>query len=293
MEPLRSTRVMILVGVFALLCATSWLVITIDQTQEEGELLHAGVKTVTRSSSNNNTPHKNISTTTAVAVSEPALDAKDSWREISNRLCPNMKPKSQLARTIFRLARQELIKGAAYSNTSISSNNASSDKLVASSFQHQLQECNGMQEDGLSLRFFSFAPEDAYSRASDGSNSKNHQEVLFTYFPMWKCANNQLRGFWEQMFGRPKQTWKQHQNTTREECIVMAVRDPISHFLSGYNEIESRISQFRNNVRMWPFSRLQAGSSDRFQQLITDLLDCPIERHYHSGWFGRPRTCIR
>jgi hypothetical protein len=195
MEPLRSTRVMILVGVFALLCATSWLVITIDQTQEEGELLHAGVKTVTRSSSNNNTPHKNISTTTAAVVSEPAaLDAKDTWPEISNRLCPNMKPKSQLARTIFRLARQELIKGAAYSNTSISSNNASSDKLVASSFQHQLQECNGMQEDGLSLSFFSFAP-DAYSRASDGSNSKN-QEVLFTYFPMWKCANNLLRGFW-------------------------------------------------------------------------------------------------
>jgi hypothetical protein len=194
-EPLRSTRVklrtnvIIIVGVFALLFVTSWLIITIDQKQEKEELLHAGVKTV--KSSNNNA--YNTSNTTSAVVSEPALDAKDSWREISNRLCPNMKPKSQLARTIFRLARQELIKGAAYSNTSISSNNASSEKLVAS-FQHQLQECNGMQEDGLSLSFFSFAP-DAYSRASDGSNSKN-QEVLFTYFPMWKCANNLLRGFW-------------------------------------------------------------------------------------------------
>jgi hypothetical protein len=105
-------NVIILGGVFALLCVTSWHVITIDQKQQEKELLlHAGVKTF-KSSNHKKKPNTSTTTTTAVA-SEPILDTKDTWPEISNRLCPNMKPKSQLARTIFYLARQELKKGSA------------------------------------------------------------------------------------------------------------------------------------------------------------------------------------
>jgi hypothetical protein len=60
------------VGIFALLCAATWHVIGVDQMQVEEELLHAA-----------------------------GVETKDTWPEISNRLCPNMKPKFQLERTIF------------------------------------------------------------------------------------------------------------------------------------------------------------------------------------------------
>jgi hypothetical protein len=177
-----------------------------------------------------------------------------------------MKPKYQLASTIFRLARQELIKGASSSNASA-----------------RLEDCNGMK-DRMPATFFSFVP-GSKSRASDGSN-KNQ---VFTYFPIWKCANNQLRAYWEQIFGsnaskefKERKRWKQQ--NPKPECIVVAVRDPISHFLSAYNEIETRIHKFRKwrgrPAKTWPFGSLKAGSTERFQQLITDLLDCPMARNY-------------
>jgi hypothetical protein len=274
-------NVIILGGVFALLCVTSWHVITIDQKQQEKELLlHAGVKTF-KSSNHKKKPNTSTTTTTAVA-SEPILDTKDTWPEISNRLCPNMKPKSQLARTIFYLARQELKKGSA-SITNSSNYNASSDTL----------DCNYVMSDRLPKLFFFFGP-GTYSTASDhGSNNKSS---FFTYFPIWKCANNQLRGFWEQVFGGLSRhnRIRRSINPQVEECIVMAVRDPISHFISGYNEIESRIVAFRSTrertAKTWPFSRFQAGSSERFQQLITDILDCPTGRHYRGILDPYPAT---
>jgi hypothetical protein len=174
-----------------------------------------------------------------------------------------MEPKYQLASTIFRLARQELIKGASSSNASA-----------------RLDDCNGM-EDEFAHRFFAFTPP-AVSRASDGLN-KNQ---VFTYFPIYKCANDQLRSYWEQVFGsNASEKLKERDDLKRQnpkpECIVVAVRDPISHFLSGYNEIETRIDQFYERpAKTWPFGSLKAGSTERFQQLITDLLDCPMARNY-------------
>jgi hypothetical protein len=111
---------------------------------------------------------------------------------------------------------------------------------------------------------------------------------------MWKCANEQLRGFWEQVFGLANGLAKQKPwHPKVEECTVMAVRDPISHFLSGYNEIEARIVQHpqrEKSVKTWPFGRFKPGSSERFQQLITDLLDCPTERHYKGITDPYPNT---
>jgi hypothetical protein len=150
-EPLSSRvklrrNVIIIVGVFALLCATSWHVITIDQKQQEKELLHAGGKTL--KSSNHKKKQNTSTTTTTAVVPEPVLDTKDTWPEISNRLCPNMKPKSQLARTIFYLARQELKKGSASITINSSNHNASSDTL----------DCNFGMSDRLDKLFFSFTP---------------------------------------------------------------------------------------------------------------------------------------
>jgi hypothetical protein len=115
-----------------------------------------------------------------------------------------------------------------------------------------------MQEDRLSLSFFSFAPDAAYSRASDGSNNKNQ---LFTYFPMWKCANNQLHGFWEDVFGKPKQTWRQLTSTYQSGRMHRDGRSR-SHFSFSFGLQRNRIPYFkilpmarehRQNVALWPF----------------------------------------
>jgi hypothetical protein len=152
------------------LCTATWHVITIDQKQEEEELLHAGVKTVKSSNSNMN-KHNTSTTTTAAVVSEPELEAKDTWPEISNRLCPKMKPKSQFEHTIFYLARQELIKDQ----------EPHPSRLIRRML-HQLEDCNSMQ-DQLPLQFFPFTY-GAFSRASDGSNSNGY---LFPNVEVGQC----------------------------------------------------------------------------------------------------------
>jgi hypothetical protein len=114
---------------------------------------------------------------------------------------------------------------------------------------------------------------------------------MVTYSPMWKWVNVKLRGFWDRVFGIPKdKDW----HLKVDECIVVAVRDPISRFLSSYNEIESRISRLsqwrESTANTWPFGRFKADSRERFQQMITDILDCPIERHYKGINFTYPKT---
>eukprot|EP00934_Nitzschia_sp_Nitz4_P005672 Nitzschia sp. Nitz4//scaffold22_size323478//252460//253505//NITZ4_000573-RA/size323478-snap-gene-0.566-mRNA-1//-1//CDS//3329543133//5662//frame0 len=118
---------------------------------------------------------------------------------------------------------------------------------------------------------------------------------------MWKCANNQIDGFWRHMFeGVTASTSEEvirdlersryffterfsNSPTSHQECVVAVVRDPISHFLSGYNEVEFRIeaaSISRGDIAMaWPFGNQEIGSAQRFQQFIIDLLSCPIENN--------------
>lgn len=73
-------------------------------------------------------------------------------------------------------------------------------------------------------------------------------------------------------------------------CVVTAVRDPIQHFLSGYNEIEhrrfpreKRIGNARgdlhdsSDVDVTSFTRHEKRTIGRFEQFVTDLLSRPRE----------------
>ena len=75
---------------------------------------------------------------------------------------------------------------------------------------------------------------------------------------VWKCGNNQIRLLEKQLYrsgsvrgkysdngldhimARLKSIQRQNQNVLPPTCIYTAIRDPISHFLSGYNEMEYR-----------------------------------------------------
>ena len=66
--------------------------------------------------------------------------------------------------------------------------------------------------------------------------------------------------------------------------MVAAIRDPISHFLSGYNEIEYRIGVELKDTRegiakAWPFGNQPVGSVERFEQFVADLVTCPVGKN--------------
>mmetsp|Transcript_20563 Transcript_20563/g.48448 ORF Transcript_20563/g.48448 Transcript_20563/m.48448 type:complete len:324 (-) Transcript_20563:332-1303(-) len=75
------------------------------------------------------------------------------------------------------------------------------------------------------------------------------------YVRIWKCGNNQIRGL-EEDLARHLETVDHDPNLKTlhlnddddpglpPPCLYTAVRDPVQHFLSGYNEIEYR--QLRN-----------------------------------------------
>eukprot|EP00934_Nitzschia_sp_Nitz4_P005952 Nitzschia sp. Nitz4//scaffold22_size323478//254356//255013//NITZ4_000574-RA/size323478-snap-gene-0.563-mRNA-1//-1//CDS//3329543136//5942//frame0 len=77
------------------------------------------------------------------------------------------------------------------------------------------------------------------------------------------------------------------------ECMVIVLRDPISHFLSGYNEVEYRIETLnkmkKDAISHWPCGVHAAGTVERFQQFLIDLLSYPIERRYPGILDSYPR----
>ena len=108
------------------------------------------------------------------------------------------------------------------------------------------------------------------------------------YVRMWKGGNNQIRALEEDLaeeLGITDYESEMHMKEAHfetqdgvEPCIYTAVRDPISHFMSGYNEIEFRT--FRTHT--WPEARYHFdhpldkndhnATKDRFRGFVEDLL---------------------
>jgi len=110
----------------------------------------------------------------------------------------------------------------------------------------------------------------------------------YDYVTIWKCGNNQIR-FWS------KKLFQQaNPRGVKADCTVTAVRDPISHFLSGYNEIEQRwlaepsevgykdfpILYRQTTGQKLKFTKQEVGSKLRFETFLIDMFDNSATRHW-------------
>lgn len=138
------------------------------------------------------------------------------WQHTRQLLCPGQRPNLHLAGRVFRAGQQAL-------------------GLPA-------------KDDGTAHRFHSFL-------ASQVAFLKGQSLVVFQ--AVWKCANTQARKFLRGMLvdqslphvglesdipnERDVQRFITHAEAAHphlQKCGVVLLRDPISHFLSGYNHIE-------------------------------------------------------
>jgi len=205
-----------------------------------------------------------------------------------------------LGTTLFRLAREEVFSNLTNS-TFTPTRPVDLEKLVVLS-------------DGKPSNLMSkFYAGDFGASIFHGMNAEGKPFVTL-YAKIWKCGNNQIRWMEKKLFKHFNGTyderplWKvlsnylpkiydSHTNMT-PACIYTAVRDPISHFLSGYNEVEVRqlgeynnqsSSDFPSKAKPAPYHVFVPYSSEspmlrkkRFQAFVEDLL--LEERVFSAHW---------
>ena len=158
------------------------------------------------------------------------------WPTLQRKLCPAGIPEHSLGPKLFELGRAE------YGTNLLITKNV---KKIYNGFYHNY---NVLIQDG------------------------NHPETSLMYIPVWKAGNNQIRSYLQSHFNQKPIAEKELEfNSTRKDglilndksakysytepknavryqhrkhkpCIFTVIRDPISHFLSGYNEVEFRLS---------------------------------------------------
>ena len=119
------------------------------------------------------------------------------------------------------------------------------------------------------------------------------------YLRVWKAGNDQIRFNLEEILNRTDGSSVMQSGKTislasrgglldglseeqlNRTCIVTAVRDPIEHFLSAYNEVEFRNTPFmkkRKERRHWnwenslPYTKHGNGTVERFETFVSDFI---------------------
>jgi hypothetical protein len=207
-------------------------------------------------------------------------DSMDNWPILQQALCGEGYPNTVLSRVLFQQARKEV-----FGNV----NNNQTEHNLDPAVINRINNLDASHNPSKLLSLFykgSFGTRVYYSK-------KRHLATI--YVRMWKCGNNQIRAMEDKMWGRENvqglkmtdaiyavftknKTDGTHipKHHKQQSCIYTAVRDPISHFLSGYNEVMFRIlvegdepSQYNNSVS---FSKAEELRRVHFQQLVKDVL---------------------
>lgn len=194
------------------------------------------------------------------------------WPHLKKALCPDMKPNLDAASRLFQLAR---------------------DQLQMESFQDEFNISQGQMYP--KQQPFTFAP-GGWAFVPTEKNG-----TVTIYMRIWKAANNQIQIAAQKRLSEgigstagkliisPDDSLASLLSKIKEEnrsldgaCIVTAIRDPIEHFLSGYNEIEFRHTAVfpgrLNNSHPLLYSRYRNGTKLRFQQFVADYLSGTVQK---------------
>jgi hypothetical protein len=244
------------------------------------------------------------------------------WPPLRHVLCGKGTPNLKLARTLFRLARMEVF-----------------DENDPTIVNRTFSNANGNGGPTRTLSTF-FAGDWGASIIYGGhANNINPSNFTTLYVRIWKCGNDQIRsmertlsttlaskGNKQKLTGtylsditlwHGLDTSAYTSNNPKESssddspivppCIYTVIRDPISHFLSGYNEAETRIlgydlKVFSGGMRKYAWAPYltavpYSNSSEslrrlRFSEYVKDLLreDETLSRHYmYSHSFSMSR----
>ena len=177
----------------------------------------------------------------------------DIWPQLQDYLCPNLAPKAtEVGYLLFYMAGKQV-------------------HLIESSLSRHTP---------LSSKFYNgeFVSNPPHYKIP---NSTKHH--TFTYVPIWKCANNQIREYLDATFQQTR-----GMDRIRDVCMFTVIRDPISHFISAYNEVEYRWIEEKEKKNAWfhvsnrlSYLEQPIGSKERFQTFVKNLLTPQI-----SGRFG-------
>eukprot|EP00537_Pseudo-nitzschia_pungens_P018487 CAMPEP_0172409498 /NCGR_PEP_ID=MMETSP1061-20121228/76397_1 /TAXON_ID=37318 /ORGANISM="Pseudo-nitzschia pungens, Strain cf. pungens" /LENGTH=448 /DNA_ID=CAMNT_0013145653 /DNA_START=220 /DNA_END=1566 /DNA_ORIENTATION=- len=196
-----------------------------------------------------------------------------TWPPLQRVLCGEGYPNLYMSQTLFDLARKEVFHNI-HGNREFSISDIIKPSMVNRSF---------LSQDGEpSLLRKKFMLGDWGTSIFHGTNNQGHRFATL-YLKIWKCGNNQIRWMEKKLFHKyngtyvsssmrlyeaitsylytynPKnRTLNYNFADTPPPCIYTAIRDPISHFLSGYNEIETRQLEGYNNSSVFPVNATSA-----------------------------------
>jgi len=173
------------------------------------------------------------------------------WESHKARLCPDQQPNVDLGEALFRAASREL--------------------GMSTSTQRWPSAA------GVSKRFYRFSSGGFAVAAMDGTRR------AAVYVRVWKCANDSIRAWAHASFAQaPVRSGEVYYTEDTRDVVslvkraaeagngsvvaVTVLRDPVEHFLSGWNEIaerETRRKDATEDIR-WDVQRDPEGTFERF-----------------------------
>lgn len=107
-----------------------------------------------------------------------------------------------------------------------------------------------------------------------------------SYLRVYKAANNAIRYNLNAIYGsRASKDYfpRSASKVDQSKCIFTFVRDPVQHFLSGYNEYEYRANMMKFHCADCLYDSFPEGSEERFWAFLLDLLSFKFLRCFPTG----------
>ena len=230
-----------------------------------------------------------------------------TWPKLEHVLCGEGAPNLMLSSTLFRLARAQVFSSGPKKKYA-KQNGALVETFVPTRpIDLHTREFRSVSSEGPTETLTRFFAGDFGTSIFHGWNDATGDRFVTVYVKIWKCGNNQIRWMEKKLYkhysngtysmmplpqvlGDYLPSLYNHENSNNSKimpppCIYTAVRDPISHFLSGYNEVEVRqLGEYnekipRSDAEYAPYHVFVPYSSEshelrkrRFRAFVEDLL---------------------